>query len=374
MKIKNVFDKIFSTENLYEALEDASSGRRYKPDVLAFNFNARDELDTLRKEIMDGSYHIERYYIFYVYEPKKRMIMTIKFRHRVIQWAIYRVVNPILVRGYIRDSYGCIPGRGNLRAMQRLQYWLKQVDRREDRWFYLKLDISKYFYRISHNVLKRILAKKIKDERLLNVLYGIIDCKHTAFGLPPGKSPGEVPTEEMLYEVGMPVGNLMSQMFANICLDLLDQFCKRTLGTRYYVRCMDDIIILGNNKQQLRQWKDRIEVFLENELELQLNKKTCIRPITQGIEFVGYRIWPDRVVVRKSTTLRIKRSLRGVRKKYRDYKITLAEATDTFTSYIGMLGHTDSKALTDKLYSDMVLTHGGRDTCNEQNELVPMSA
>ena len=373
MKIKNVFDLIFSMENLYEAYEDAAQGRRYHKDVLAYSFDTWSLLCELREKILSGNYEIERYFIFYIYEPKKRMIMSIAFEHRIVQWAIYRIINPILVKGYIADSYGCIPGRGALGAMQRLRSWVEYVSRKEGTWYYLKLDISKYFYRISHRVLKKILAKKIKDERLLDVLYGIIDCKHTPFGLPPGKSPGDVPLEERLYDVGMPIGNLLSQMFANIYLDVLDQFCKRVLGIEFYIRYMDDVIILCNSKVQLRLWKDAISTFLETELELQINQKTCIRPISQGIEFVGYRIWKDHVVLRKSTTLRIKRNLKGVRKRYRDYELTFEKATENFKSYIGMLEHTDSEALIDKLYADMVLSHeGGKNRENEQEEFVRM--
>lgn len=375
MKIKNVFDLIFSMENLYGALEDASRGRRYQRDVLDFNYDTWTNLTDLREEILSGEYEIEKYYIFYIHEPKLRMIMSIAFKHRVIQWAIYQIVNPMLVPGYIEDSYGCIPGRGSLSAMQKLKYWLEKVDRQEDEnWYYLKLDISKYFYRVSHRVLKKVLAKKIKDQRLLDVLYRIIDCQHTPFGLPPGKNPEDVPLEDRLFDVGMPIGNLLSQMFANIYLDMLDQFCKRVLGIRYYIRYMDDVIILGNDKLQLREWKERIGVFLETELELNLNNKTCIRPIGQGIEFVGYRVWANQVIIRKSTTLRIKRSLKGVRKLYAEGKMSFEKVTETFRCYIGMLQHTDSQALIDKLYEDMVLMKGEKELPNEEEtkEFVPM--
>lgn len=357
MKLKNVFDLIFSFDNLYGALEDASKGRRYKYDVLAYNLDSWTLLNELRNEVLSGNYHIERYHIFYVYEPKKRMIMSISFRHRIVQWAIYRVINPILVQGYIEDSYGCIPGRGSLGAMNRLRYWVIQVSRKEEQWFYLKLDISKYFYRVSHEVLKRILAKKIKDIRLLEVLYSIIDCKHTPFGLPPGRSPGDVPMEERLFDVGMPIGNLLSQVFANVYLDLLDQFCKRILRIHYYLRYMDDVIILCNDKKQLHDWKNRIESFLMNELELQLNNKTCIRPIGQGIEFVGYRVWSTHVMIRKSTSLRIKRSLKHMSKGYKVRKITFRQVTDTLQSYVGMLEHCDSHNLKSKILDELVLTH-----------------
>lgn len=355
MKIKNVFELIFSMENLHAALEDASQGRRYQTDVLEYNMDAYEKLTGLREEILNGSYEIEKYYIFYVHEPKLRMIMSIQFKHRVVQWAIYRIVNPMLVPGYISDSYGCIPGRGSLSAMQCLRSWVDMVSRQEENWYYLKLDISKYFYRICHRILKEILAKKIKDKQLLNVLYRIIDCSHTPFGLPPGKKPEEVPLEERLYEVGMPIGNLLSQMFANLYLDQLDQFCKRVLRIKFYVRYMDDVIILCNSKEQLHEWKMRINEFLNNELELNLNEKTCIRPIGQGIEFVGYRIWPYKTCLRKSTTLRMKRSLKEIRRQYAAGEITLERAHQTFQSYLGMLSHTDSQELLDKINGDMIL-------------------
>ena len=355
MKIKNVFDLIFSDENLYGAIQDASAGRRYHKDVLRVQYDCWDVIDEIQKHVRSGTYEIDRYYIFYVYEPKKRMIMSISFYHRIVQWAIYRVINPILVKGYIEDSYGCIPGRGSLSAMKRLKYWVEAVEKKPGTWYYLKLDISKYFYRISHEVLKKILAKKIKDRRLLDVLYSIIDCKHTPFGLPTGKGPGEVPLEERLFDVGMPVGNLLSQVFANIYLDALDQFCKRVLRIHHYIRYMDDVIILSDSKAQLHEWKSIISNFLERELRLSLNQKTCIRPISQGIEFVGYRIWPHYVTIRKSTTLQIKRAM--VRKAY-EYSIgviALADVTNTLTCYIGMLKHCDCQEFREALVRSVVL-------------------
>ena len=131
MKIKNVFDTIFSMDNLYNALEDASRGRRYNRDVLKYNFDAWALLRELQEEIYSGTYVIDKYHSFYVLAPKKRMVMSIGFKHRIVHWAIYRVINPLLINGYIEDSYGCIPGRGSLSAMQRLKYWLDYVNRKE---------------------------------------------------------------------------------------------------------------------------------------------------------------------------------------------------------------------------------------------------
>lgn len=358
MKIKNIFDLIFSDENLYGALQDASRGRRYHKDVLQAQYDCWDIIAKIQDDVRSGKYEIDKYYIFYVYEPKKRMIMSIAFYHRIIQWAIYRVLNPLLVKGYIKDSYGCIPGRGSLSAMQRLRYWLQSVEKKSGTWYYLKLDISKYFYRISHEVLRKILSKKIKDEKLLNVLFSIIDCKHTPFGLPPGKGPGDVPLEERLYDVGMPVGNLLSQVFANVYLDALDQFCKRVLGIHFYERYMDDMIILSDSKEQLHEWKYRIQIFLEEELRLSLNQKTCIRPISQGIEFVGYRIWPYYVTIRKSTTLQIKRAMKRKVCEYSAEETSVEEVTNTLKCYLGMIDHCDCHAFRENLISSTVLVRG----------------
>ncbi|OUQ68224.1 hypothetical protein B5E53_07080 [Eubacterium sp. An11] len=359
MKIKNLFDQIFSDENLYGAIQDASRGRRYHKDVLAAQFDCWNIIRRIQQDVYSGHYTVDRYYIFYVYEPKKRMIMSITFYHRIVQWAIYRVLNPLLVKGYIRDSYGCVPGKGALSAMERLKYWVNLTNNKPEKWYYLKLDISKYFYRISHEVLKKIIAKKIKDRRLLNVLYSIIDCKHTPFGLPPGKSPGEVPVEERLYDTGMPIGNLLSQVFANIYLDALDQYCKRTLRIHFYIRYMDDVIILSDSKAQLHEWKSLINDFLERKLRLSLNQKTCIRPVSQGIEFVGYRIWPHYVTIRKSTTLQMRRNLRRRQEEYRRGKISMKEAFTTLECYLGMLKHCDCKMFRKRLIEDFVLTRDG---------------
>lgn len=122
MKIKQVFDLIFSDENLYEAIQDASQGRRYNRDVLRVQYDIWNVIRKIQQDVKSGEYKIDKYFIFYVYEPKKRMIMSISFYHRIIQWAIYRVVNPMLVKGYIKDSYGCVPGKGSLAAMERLRY------------------------------------------------------------------------------------------------------------------------------------------------------------------------------------------------------------------------------------------------------------
>ena len=289
-KIKNIFPIIYDFENLFNAYKAGIKCKRYRPDVMAYTDKLEENLIELQNEFIWQTYTVGRYNIFYVYEPKKRMIMSLQFKDRVAQHAIYSQLNPYFEKQFIHDSYACRVGKGTHKAVNRLHNWLKQTDRKPQRFYYLKLDIAKYFYRIDHEVLMDILRKKIADKDLLHVLSVIINCEDTNFGLPLGADIGDVAFDELLGEVGLPIGNLTSQMFANLYLNELDQFCKHKLHLRYYIRYMDDIIILHQDKKYLEKIKNKIADFLGKELRLQLNKKTCIRPTSMGIEFVGFRI------------------------------------------------------------------------------------
>jgi len=313
----------------------------------------------LQEEIYSGKYMIEQYHIFYIREPKKRMIMSISFKHRIVQWCIYQNINPVLVRGYIKDSYGCIPGRGAQQAIKRVRYWIDDAERKRQKLYYLKFDISKYFYRVDHAVLEELLRKRITDQKLCDLMAGIINCEHTPFGLPPGKGPGDVPMEDRLYDVGMPIGNLMSQIFANFYLNELDQHCKRTLRIRRYIRYMDDGLILSESKEKLRQWEAEIRIFLKDKLHLELNQKTCIRPVTQGIAFIGYRIWPNYTTVRKSSSEHMKRYLAKIENDYRNGDTTIERARDVYMCYKAILDQCDCKQLRNTVLGDFMLTHGG---------------
>ena len=355
-KIKVTFDEVFSMESMLEALKNASKGRRYDPEVLRWNLDAYRKLKELQEEIYSGRYTVDQYHIFYIREPKKRMIMSIAFKHRIVQWCIYQKIHPLLVQGYIDDTYGCIPGRGAQKAVKRVRYWLDGAEQKNQKLYYLKFDISKYFYRVDHDILESLLRKKIEDQRLCNLMAGIIHCEHTPFGLPPGKGPGEVPMEDRLYDVGMPIGNLMSQIFANFYLNELDQFCKRTLRIHEYIRYMDDGLALSESKEELQRWESEIRNFLKEELHLDLNKKTCIRPVSQGIEFIGYRIWPGYTTVRKSSSKHMKRYLVKIESDYRNGDVTIEEAREVYMCYKAILEQCDCKQLEDKILGGFVLT------------------
>lgn len=347
--IKNIYEKIYDFENLHKAWEEARKGKRYRDDVLIFNQNYEEHLIDIQNHLIYGTYEVGRYHTFYVYEPKKRLIMSLPFKDRIVQWAIYRQLAPIYDKTFICDSYACRKGKGTHKAADRLQYWLRQTERKAERYYYLKMDISKYFYRVDHDVLLQILGRRIKDERLLNLLDKIINSESTKFGLPIGKEPDEVEATERLSNKGMPIGNLTSQMFANIYLNEVDQYAKHELGLHYYIRYMDDIIILHHDKKYLAEIKELLRIFLEENLRLNLNNKTAIRPCRMGIDFVGYKIWATHRKLKKKTVIKMKRNLKRHIKNVRAGKESKECIERSVASYRGMLSHCNSHGLQQSL-------------------------
>jgi len=351
----NLYSEIYDFENLYEAYLEARKCKRYRPDVLEFSANLEENLIQIQNELIWKMYEVGRYREFYVYEPKKRLIMALPFKDRVVQWAIYRVLNPLFDKTFIAHSYACREGMGTHKAADKLQYWLRKVDRKPEKYYYLKMDISKYFYRVDHDVILKILERKIKDKDALWLLEKIIRSESMAFGLPLYTEPGDCPKDKRLHNKGMPIGNLTSQLLANIYLNELDQFVKHKLGIKYYTRYMDDFIILHHNKKYLHRLKEEVEEFLNNKLKLHLNKKTCIRPISIGIEFVGFRIWPTHRRLKKKTALKMKRRLKYLQKAYARGETTFEEVNSSVQSYLGILKHCDSYYLRQAIFKDFVL-------------------
>lgn len=340
--IKDIYPKIYDFENLYEAWNSAKKGKRYRNEVLQFTDQLETNLIDIQNHLIYGTYECGRYRPFYVYEPKKRLIMALPFRDRVVQWAIYRQLFPILNKQFIDDSFACRKGKGTHAAADRLQYWLRQTDRKPKRYYYLKLDISKYFYRVDHAVLIDILKRKIHDEPLIELLSKIINSETTAFGLPAGVDPDACSPEDRLFNVGMPIGNLTSQMFANVYLNELDQYAKHTLKLHYYIRYMDDIIILHPDKEYLAEVKNEIERFLNENLHLQLNNKTAIRPCSMGIDFVGLVIWATHRKLKKKAAKKIKRNVRILAELRANDEISAEYLKQSIASYKGVLKHCNS--------------------------------
>lgn len=157
-KLKDLYPQVYDFENIYQAYREARKCKRYRDEVLSFSANLEENLIEIQNELIWKTYRLGRYREFYIWEPKQRLVMALPFKDRVVQWAIYRVLNSLLERRYILDSYACRVGFGAHRAVDRLQYWLRYLDRKHARVYVLKLDISKYFYRVDHDVLMDIFA------------------------------------------------------------------------------------------------------------------------------------------------------------------------------------------------------------------------
>lgn len=345
----NVFDDICSFETLYRAYDNARAKKNYRLEVMAFTANLEPNLFTIQRELLSGEYQISGYRVFFIYDPKLRMVMAVMFRDRIVQWSVYDALYDFYDKTFIEDSYACRRNKGTHRAADRLQYWLRQVDRKPEPWYYLKLDISKYFYRISHEILLRILSRRVHDERLLDLLAKIISSNGMHFGIPRGLDPGMCTEDMRLEDTGIPIGNLTSQLFANIYLNELDQYCKHVLHCRHYVRYMDDVIILSNDKAHLHELKNKIETFLNTELQLDLNKKTAIRPISCGVDFVGYKMWPTYRKLKKSSARRILRKVKALCIDYALGEATFEDVRRRMASYNGILQNANSYGLRQKI-------------------------
>lgn len=200
MKKFNVtYEQIASYSNIYAAYLDARKGKSERNEIMRFSLELDAHLNDLYNDLQEERYKVSGYRIIYIYVPKKRLIMALQFRDRVLQWAVYRLLNPLYEKTYIKDSYACIKERGREKAASRLQYWLRQTERKPKQYYYLKLDISKFFYRVDHEVLLNILKRRIKDERLIKLFDKIINSEKRAFGLPLGVDPCEIDPREMLF-------------------------------------------------------------------------------------------------------------------------------------------------------------------------------
>lgn len=357
MTIRNVYYEITSFHTLMIADTHVSKGKRENTERLRFYDNREGNLEEISTLLRAGKVPKVEYHSFYVYVPKVRKVIFIDYWSKVVQRAIYDVLNPKICRTFIEHTYACVKGRGQLAAMEQLYTWMRETRTSGSEWYYYKFDVAKFFYRIDHEILMDICRKKIDDPRTVDLLGYYINNDAVPFGMPLDANQLTITEEQMLYDLGIPIGGGLSHMLGNMYLDPLDQFCKRVLGIKRYIRYMDDIIILDNDKERLKEYGRRMTQFLEERLHLNFNNKTALRPVRVGCEFVGFVIYNDHVILRKSTTLRMKRTLRKARQDYHDNLITFKEANATMQSYLAMLSHVDCKKFKEKLLDEFVLTH-----------------
>jgi len=315
-RIGYLFEKAFTPESLYQAWEDASQGKRAKRATLEFGRCLATNLDALHTELHAGTYKPQPYFAFTVYEPKERIIFAPAFRDLVVQHAIYKLIYPIFNRTFIDQSYACRKGKGTHAAADYAQQALRCSAPDS---YLLQLDIRKFFYSINRAVLRTQIERQIKDERFVDLMMQFAD-----YGQP----------------VGIPIGNLLSQIYALIYMNPLDHFIKRELGARRYCRYVDDFVIFGWPRERCAAALARIIEFLRGTLKLELSRYS-LHKIKRGINFVGYRTW---------------RSTRFVR-KHSLYTFTQSAKHGALESVVSILGHAKHTASLHHLLTTLKAHH-----------------
>lgn len=352
-KHSGVFERFYQFENLYDGYRMAAMNKRFKPEVLSYSAHLEDNLIDAQNHLIWQDLIVTRLHAFYEYFPKVRLIHALPFKYRVINCAAYKVLWPIYSRSFYEHSYGSIPGKGQIAACDTLQRWLRHTKFKRGDWYIGKMDVQKFFFRVPIDVQLRELGKPLDDLKMLWFLETMIRSDGRPFGMPlEVKDPLDV---EMVSGIGMQVGSLISQMTANVVLTPVDHYVKRVLQAPYYIRYMDDMLCLAPSKQQTWDIIGATDDFLRENFGLQLNNKTAVIPAKEGCEFIGKVVTPYRISIRKSTSLQMKRHLNFVREKYGKGEVPLEYAMAVIQSYIGILQHTDDKALLNKICEDYVL-------------------
>ena len=321
-RYNNLFDKIVSLDNLYEADKRARRQKSHRPEVILFDKNKDKLLLDLQRKLTNGKYETSEYYVFKIYEPKEREIFKLPYYpDRIVHHAIMNIMEPIWVSAFVKGTYSCIRKRGIHKALKDVKFALKDEINTQ---YCLKLDIRKFYPSIDHDILKTIIRKKIKDKRLLSLLDEIIESAQ-----------------------GVPIGNYLSQFFANLYLTYLDHWIKEQKKVRYYFRYADDIVILGRDKQELRDLFYNIQDYLNNKLKLNFKDNWQIFKVdSRGIDFVGYRIFHTHTLLRKHIKKNFCKKINKLNKKQNLNKDTYKQK---ICSYIGWIKYCNGRNLLNKM-------------------------
>lgn len=333
MKTYNqLWTEITSFKNLVLAYKKARKTKPYTAEILQFSMNLEKNLLSIQEELLANTYTQSKYREFIVFDPKERKIKYLPFKDRVVHHALVNVMEPIFDKRLINTTYACRKRKGTHKALKDI----KRVISSEFKFtgYCLKCDIKKYFPSMNQDILKKLISKKITCKNTLNLIYKIIDSDHSEFG----------------EQKGIPIGNLTSQLFSNIYLNELDQYVKHKLKIKYYYRYVDDFIILHDSKKELNNYKKKIKYFLKKELNLEIPRyKTSIFQIKDGVDFVGYKIFPNRVFLRKRN---IKRFIRNIKKLSVITNLNTNRFKSSVFSYLGHFKFANSYNILTKIWRE----------------------
>lgn len=357
--LKDIFASVTSIEALFAAHKKALKGKRNNHFATAFDFNLASRLNELQSELVNNLYRPYAYRKKIITDPKTRSIEAPAYRDRVVHHALYHYLSPFYEKHFINDSYACRPGRGIHQAAARVQYFLRQSG---PNLYVCQIDISKYYASINHAKLLEILQSKINDQPLINLLKIIIDSTDS------GTEHDALFEPDSYYFTrgrrGIPIGNLTSQLFANIYLHQADMFAKQTLKIRHYVRYMDDILFFSDNKAQINEWQQSIIKYLYEELYLTVNpRKVRLYPTSQGIPFVGFVIQPYYLLLRSNSVRRFKKRYNKQLHAMMNERLKLTDLRESFASWKAHAMHASTDRLVTKfesLQQDYLFVRGVR--------------
>jgi len=336
------FDEIISLKNLFASWDEFKRHKNRRPDVLAFEHHLEDNIFQLHQDLKSGRYRHGGYSTFRICDPKPRTISKASVRDRVVQHAVFNELDRIFDSRFIYHSYSSRLDKGSHLAVANLAKALRQASRNyyTGNIFVLKCDIKKFFANINHRKSLEIIKRKISDEIFFRLVEEIIG----SFFTPADKFP------ERDRVSGLPLGNVTSQIFANIYLNELDQFIKHRLKAKHYFRYADDFVIVHQNTDYLIDALINIDCFLQFELDLQLHpNKVEIRKFSQGIDFLGYVILPRYAVLRTKTKKRMFKKIRIKKDLLNKGLIEEGSFNQSMQSYLGLLKHCRGQKLEMKL-------------------------
>lgn len=310
-------------ENLLISWNEFLQGKRKRKDVAEFQLNFMDNVLSLHSDLVQKDYQHGKYQAFKINDPKPRDIHKASVRDRLLHHGLYRILYPYFDRKFIFDSYSCRIGKGTHKALNRFKEFGRKVSKNNTRncWV-LKCDIKKFFASIDHKILKNILASQIEDKNVIKLLEKVIDSFH----------------EKDKNGIGLPLGNLTSQLLVNIYMNEFDQFIKHKLKAKYYLRYVDDFVFFSQNKRELKDLIPTVADFLQSKLKLELHPdKVFIKTLSSGVDFLGWVHFPHHRTLRTTTK---RRMFRNIGKNLKN---------ESLQSYLGMLGHGNSNNIKDEL-------------------------
>ncbi len=332
MVVHNLFNEITRIDNLITSWKEFRIGKKDRLDTIEFERNLEDNLWELNQELVDRTYKHSGYSSFFVQDPKLRHIHKALVRDRVLHHAIVKHINPIFEKTFIHDSYSCRKDKGTHRGVEQLIRYARIVSKNNTQpcWI-LKCDIRKFFASVDQKILIGMVFERIKGIHTRRLLEEVI----SSFSSDRTVDPSE--------PKGLPIGNLTSQLFANVYLNELDQFMKHGLHEKHYIRYADDFVILHPQREHCFEIQDLIKDFLKDRLKLELHpNKITVRKLSQGVDFLGYICFPHFILPRIKTEKRIFAKIYSKIKSYNQGSLSYESLDHTIHSYLGILSHSNS--------------------------------